>query len=317
MLSLRMAAWALPRTASRIVIPFFRQPIPLLRQSLTVTQPWTLRAKPSLAAFSTSQFLREKEGEVDQELSAKIESELQMEKEMRDTEELPPNIKEFLEDETWELKDVAGEEEVTMSRTFGDEKITLAFSIADLNQMEEDPDRYSDDKALYDEDEMPSDSQSGGAQSKNTINQGRTQGGSFNVAPEDSVSPADRAELVDDESPAVDGEEEPSFPARLNVTIEKPGVEGKLQLEATAQDGMIVIEHVNYLPRGKDDDLMERYTGPHFGNLDQDLQVLLERYLDERGVNTALALWIPDYIDFKEQREYLNWLSNVKSFVDA
>ena len=59
---------------------------------------------------------------MDQELSAKIESELQMEKEMRDTEELPPNIKEFLEDETWELKDVAGEEEVTMSRTFGDEK---------------------------------------------------------------------------------------------------------------------------------------------------------------------------------------------------
>jgi hypothetical protein len=25
------------------------------------------------------------------------------------------------------------------------------------------------------------------------------------------------------------------------------------------------------------------YTGPPFGNLDEDLQVLLERYLDERG----------------------------------
>lgn len=177
--------------------------------------------------------------------------------------------------------------------------------------MDEDPDRYSEDKALYDEEDMPSDIQSGGAQSKGTINQGRTQGGNFNVAPEDSVSPADRAELVDDESPAAEGEEEAGFPARVNVTIEKPGMLGKLQIEATAQDGMIVIEQLAYLPRGKDEDLMERYTGPHFGNLDQDLQLLLERYLDERGINTALALWIPEYIDFKEQREYLAWLSSM------
>ena len=52
------------------------------------------------------------------------------------------------------------------------------------------------------------------------------------------------------------------------------------------------------------------YEGPPFGNLDEDLQVLLERYLDERGVNTALAMWVPEYIDFKEQREYLDWLSS-------
>ena len=42
----------------------------------------------------------------------------------------------------------------------------------------------------------------------------------------------------------------------------------------------------------------------------QDLQVLLERYLEERGINTALALWVPEYIDFKEQREYLDWLAS-------
>jgi len=44
--------------------------------------------------------------------------------------------------------------------------------------------------------------------------------------------------------------------------------------------------------------------------LDEDLQLLLERYLDERGINTALALFVPDYVDFKEQREYLSWLSS-------
>ena len=51
------------------------------------------------------------------------------------------------------------------------------------------------------------------------------------------------------------------------------------------------------------------YSGPPFGNLDEDLQVLLERYIEERGVNTALALWVPDYVDYKEQKEYVDWLS--------
>ena len=37
---------------------------------------------------------------------------------------------------------------------------------------------------------------------------------------------------------------------------------------------------------------------------------MLERYLDERGINTELALWVPEYIDFKEQREYIDWLSS-------
>jgi len=29
-----------------------------------------------------------------------------------------------------------------------------------------------------------------------------------------------------------------------------------------------------------------------------------------------MALFIPDYIDYKEQKEYLRWLNNVKSFVE-
>lgn len=200
-------------------------------------------------------------------------------------------------------------------------RIRVTFSIADLNTLDQDPDQYSEDKALYDEeqDDMPTDTQSGGAQSKGTINQGRTKGGNINVTPEDRVAPADRAELADDESPDEEGEQEPSFPARVNVTIEKQGKEGALQIETVAQDGMIAIENVYYYQNAeladaktaeKDWDRRVLYTGPPFGNLDEDLQVLLERYLDERGVNTALALFVPDYIDVKEQREYLNWLSS-------
>jgi len=197
----------------------------------------------------------------------------------------------------------------------------VSFSIADLNAMDQDQDDYSDDKALCDEEpeDIAESAQSGGANSKGTINQGRTKGGNINVAPEDRVAPADREELMDDESPSgEDPNAEPSFPARVNVMIEKKG-KGTMQIETTAQDGEIVIDNVYYfkdaaLADAKTAELdwkrKDLYEGPPFGNLDEDLQVLLERYLDERGVNTALALWVPEYIDFKEQREYLNWLSS-------
>ncbi len=41
---------------------------------------------------------------VDQELSAKLDSELQMEKEMRDSEKLPINIQDFLDNSSFEVR---------------------------------------------------------------------------------------------------------------------------------------------------------------------------------------------------------------------
>jgi len=58
------------------------------------------------------------------------------------------------------------------------------------------------------------------------------------------------------------------------------------------------------------------YAGPPFQQLDEEVQSLLEAYLDSRGINTALALFIPEYIDVKEQKEYLGWLNRVKDFVE-
>lgn len=124
---------------------------------------------------------------------------------------------------------------------------------------------------------------------------------------------------MDDNTPqGQENNDEPGFSVSINVMIEKPG-KGCMHVETTAQDGMIAIENVNYFkkgeladPRTAELDWSKRhlYAGPPFGNLDEDLQVLLERYLDERGINTALALFVPDYVDFKEQREYLNWLNS-------
>ena len=177
--------------------------------------------------------------------------------------------------------------------------IKVTFSIADLNNI--DPEADYEDRAMGDED-IDGDSQ--GASD------------SFKPASEDSPAEEDGAE----------GSEEPeSFPARLQIVISKAN-RGALTIESVAQDGLIVIDNVYFYPSedlafAKTAELEHKrqtlYVGPPFGNLDPDLQVMFERYLDERGINTALALFVPDYIDMKEQKEYIGWLKAVKSFVEA
>jgi complement component 1 Q subcomponent-binding protein len=177
-----------------------------------------------------------------------------------------------------------------------------------MNAIDEDQVEMDEDEALADEDgdlaeERP----------RRTINQSGTKGGSVDVMAEDSIAPADEQRQDEDE------QREPSgFPAQLNVTITKPG-KGTVQINATADDGMIEVEDVFYFQKTElaDPDTAEKmharqhvYAGPPFGNLDSDLQAMLERYLDERGVNSQLATFVPDYIDYKEQREYVQWLES-------
>ncbi len=196
--------------------------------------------------------------------------------------------------------------------------VRVSFSIADIHNMDHEADDVTD-PAMFDEgdmQDMPTDTQSGGANTKGSVQHGSTRDGNIKVAPEDSISPADRPELEDE--PVEDQSQDTSFPARVSVTVERPK-KGALEIEAIVEDGEMVIENVAYYADAEmvhaktaEKDWAKRsiYTGPPFGNLDEDLQVLLERYLDERGVNTSMALFIPNYIDFKEQREYLRWLSS-------
>jgi complement component 1 Q subcomponent-binding protein len=174
-----------------------------------------------------------------------------------------------------------------------------------------------EDNAMYDSDvdDIIGDTQSGGANTKGAINQGKTRDGNVRVAPEDSVSPADREELEDDYE---DEAGQQGFPARANIRIERPG-KGALSIEATAQDGDFLIENLWHFPSAElaDPQTAEQhwqrqtlYTGPPFSNLDEDLQIMLEKYLEERGINTRMALFIPDYIDHKEQKEYIRWLNS-------
>ncbi|KAK0101290.1 Mitochondrial acidic protein mam33 [Cadophora gregata] len=291
MLSLRSLARAAPRTVSRLSTSaaIRQQAVAGASRPSTLLQAAWKPSRCSTALFSSSAARRATSGETDVELAAKLDSEIQMENEMKEEGGIPTSVKDYLENGPFEIIDTPGQEEVVLTRQFGDEKIRVTFSIADLNAM--DPEADYQDPAMSDE------------------------------ADEGSKS----AEEQGEESAEGEEEQDQSFPARLNIVVEKAS-KGALAVEAVVQDGMVVIENVYYYTDAahahaksaeKVHERQDLYVGPPFGNLDEDLQVLLERYLDERGVNTALAIFVPDYIDMKEQKEYVRWLENVKGFVEA
>ncbi|KAF9638550.1 Mitochondrial glycoprotein [Lasiodiplodia theobromae] len=314
MLSFRSIARSAPRSFARLSIKAAR---PVLFKPTTLQAAW----RPALAPRLTSAFhTSAPRFEVQDTLVAKLESELNLEGDVGEAESYSQNIKDYLENSPFEVTDVTGEEEVVLTRKYNNETIRVTFTISDINEPQL-PEEELDDPAFADED-VEIDGQSGGANTKGSVNQGRTPGGNIKVAPEDNVSAADREELDDEFSE----EEQSSFPARASIVITKDGQKGAMSIDAIAQDSAFQISNVHYYadtahadPKTAEHEWATRktYPGPLFGQLDEDLQILLEEYLDERGIDTRMALFIPDYIDYKEQKEYLKWLENLKNFVSA
>ena len=161
---------------------------------------------------------------------------------------------------------------------------------------EEDWEADEEDAALEDESYQ---------QPKRTINQSGVRGGSIDAVPEDSVAPADR------EGEFADAGLQTSYPIHLDITITKPGNQ-VVEVRASAQDGAVQTHNIQYLPptESSPDDNTTPYAGPPFTNLDTDLQVMFEQYLEERGINAELASALPAMIEYKEQREYVDWLDS-------
>lgn len=299
MMSLRSLARSAPRTIGRLSATAARQTPAARPTAFIKTSSLNGLRTQRVSAFSTSVLRRAASaGESDEELVAKLDSEIQFEEEVKQNEQLPASVKDFLDNSPFELQDTPGKEDVKLVRTLGEEKITITFSIADLANY--DPEMYEQDRALEDEDDLDTHS-----------------------ASEGKHTGAPATEEVEEEGDM----DEAAPPTRLTIVVEKPGRSpGALNIDAVAQEGAIVVENLFYYDDAalanpsNPADAQRRadiYPGPPFGSLDEDLQILLERYLEERGVTQALAVFAPDYVDVKEQREYVRWLNNVKGFVDA
>jgi len=229
--------------------------------------------------------VRRGEGQNDQALSAKLAAELKYEREATSTSE-PEFLQELKNEGIWSVEDKAGNDEVSLHRNFGNEKIKIMFSIADLDT----PPVAEEQEEL--------------------------------AAAIEGTTPQPPPVV---EAESEDGSAGESFPVRTTITIQKEG-KGALVMDAIAQDGMFMLDAIAFYKDEKlasdmtvDADWNRRalYMGPEFDALDETLQQEFEGFLEERGIDSNLALFIPDLAEWKEQKEYVSWLDGVKNFIDA
>ncbi|PWN46084.1 mitochondrial glyco protein [Ceraceosorus guamensis] len=240
------------------------------------------RALPCIAPTSTVRFLQASavargSGSTDSELSSRLAQEITYERESaaagsegegsESASEEPEFVKDFKAAGVWRIQDVAGSDEIALTREYGNEHIRVLFSIGDIDTSEND----------FEEEE------------------------------------------------GSEEEQEAGFPVRCAITISKEG-KGALTLDAQAEDGQFTVENISYYKDAKlatdlsaDADWARRglYIGPQFETLDENVQAQFEAFLNERGIDSDLARFVPDFAELKEQKEYCSWLENVKAFVDA
>ncbi|CAM9116777.1 unnamed protein product [Sphacelaria rigidula] len=88
----------------------------------------------------------------------------------------------------------------------------------------------------------------------------------------------------------------------------------KLIFTGTATN-KISLAGVTQCPATADHKDMAVYQGPVFEELDPQVQDSLLAYLRQREIGDDMATFICMYADYKEQMEYLNWLSELESFI--
>jgi len=148
-----------------------------------------------------------------------------------------------------------------------------------------------------------------------------------NVAPPGMVDDEDEDSSEDEEGGEAPPEDEPiqSYGIRVAFSVTKSNGPGAISIDTVCQEGSFMVDAISFYKDAKvgtelsaEADWKRRglYIGPQFDTLDVSVQEEFEKYLQERGINESLALFIPEYAEYKEQKEYVQWLESVKSFVD-
>jgi len=219
------------------------------------------------------------QGTADVPLSSKLLEEMKYEKEsMAEFSKDPDFLRDFKAQGKWQIENTPFNDEVTLSRKFGNENLRLTFSIVDI--------RGEQDES-FDNESAAQESEEDGSQEEEVLN---------------------------------------TYPIRASLTINKAGTPGALAIDMMCQEGQFVVDNIAYYKDGSlatdstaEADWKRRgiYMGPQFDTLDIGLQEEFDKFLQERGIDEHLAFFIPEFAEFKEQTEYVQWLEGVKDFVDA
>ena len=134
----------------------------------------------------------------------------------------------------------------------------------------------------------------------------------------------DDQQLSDDENRDDDEEGGPETENYCDFTIFVTDSDGKggLVIEGTTVD-----TEINYNSVQVSSDVTEvkklhrlerqikQYAGPDFSTLDERIQTALTEYLEGFGVNEHLGAFVECMSLDKDQRLYMNWLTNLNNFV--
>ena len=107
------------------------------------------------------------------------------------------------------------------------------------------------------------------------------------------------------------------------VLVEKSGKSETLVFDVLSYDGEIIINSffvtsngetllANRSQLGQD----EKYLGPMFDSLDEKLQTSSINFLKSVGINTELGSFLEKATVDLEQRYYMNWLHEIKDFLE-
>ena len=115
-------------------------------------------------------------------------------------------------------------------------------------------------------------------------------------------------------------EEIPTESTDFTVTIkDKTGERGLIfYCQSAAGEGhRYMIGNVRSFANAAERDSTTSYNGPDFEDLDDSVQEGFDLLLSESGVNDEVCDFIDASAMDKEQREYMRWLKNVDSFIQA
>ena len=93
-------------------------------------------------------------------------------------------------------------------------------------------------------------------------------------------------------------------------------------IDCSSQETELAIFHVAYSKnveeflKGSMDKLSSSYLGPNFEQLDEKIQQSFVEYLESMGITDKLLAYIECIAVDKEQKMYMNWLTEVKEFVE-
>jgi complement component 1 Q subcomponent-binding protein, mitochondrial len=213
----------------------------------------------------------------------------------------PEHIQSFIQKYGWIIQDQDNCMDIVLRKTIGPEEIMVTFSASQIDESE---------LTVEEEEEMQ-----GGYREEKPQSLGKEE------LPRGQTVDEDIDQVNEDEDLPY-GMEELDFMVMVKKQNDKPA----LLFDCIAINGTVEIESLRYLPDGTlvnasdikaTRDRSNSYQGPIMSTLESKVQEAFFDYLETRSVDENLAVFIRDYIAFKEQKEYVRWLENVQKFISV